>query len=44
MSDATIETRADQELQQSVRAIAEAARNAAGVLAEASADQRTRAL
>jgi glutamate-5-semialdehyde dehydrogenase len=34
----------EQELQQAVRAIAEAARKAAGALAEAGADQRTRAL
>jgi glutamate-5-semialdehyde dehydrogenase len=44
MSDATIEPRADQALQQSVRAIAQAARKAAIVLAEASAEQRSRAL
>jgi glutamate-5-semialdehyde dehydrogenase len=38
------ETLADRDLEQSVRAVAEAARKAAAVLAEASAEQRSRAL
>ena len=44
MSDATIKPGADQELETAVRAIAEGARQAAGLLAEASASNRSRAL